>query len=86
MENLECIYEARKSFGGKAKIEYNCLYSYGEKVAELVDSQYIKIMEDVKLSKTVLRHIKEFAKQFANITLESKLIKEAQESGELIKN
>lgn len=61
---LECIYDARKSFYGKAIVreteEGSQLYSYGTKVAEIKESKAIVYGT---YSQTTLRHIREYLLQ-----------------------
>lgn len=61
---LECIYDTRKSFYGKAIVreteEGSQLYSYGTKVAEIKES---KVIVYDTYSQTTLRHIREYLLQ-----------------------
>lgn len=61
---LECIYDARKSFYGKAIVreteEGSQLYSYGTKVAEIKEG---KAIVHGTYSQTTLRHIREYLLQ-----------------------
>ena len=92
--DLECRYDTRQSFYGKAKV--NCyendevvhkeLISYGTLVANYVE--YKKESKEVfeyfgKYSQVTTRHQKEFFKQNG---LNDKEIKELFNKGELIKN
>ncbi|UQT00861.1 hypothetical protein [Enterococcus phage vB_OCPT_SDS2] len=65
MNELECIYDSRKSFYGKANLvkEENgiSLYSYDTKVATIYTNGLAKVFGTY--SQTTLRHIKEFLKQ-----------------------
>lgn len=65
MNELECIYDSRKSFYGKANLvkEENgiSLYSYDTKVATIYANGLAKVFGTY--SQTTLRHIKEFFKQ-----------------------
>ena len=89
MEELECRYDSRQSFYGKAKVEivednicYNeCLKSYGtlvaiytkDKMSNLEQFNYLG-----KYSQTTTRHQKEFFKQKG---LTDKEIKELFKNG-----
>jgi hypothetical protein len=90
---LECIYDTRKSFYGKAWIEkiFNAekgvlkLYSYGTHVATITDYAYSnkRVYEYFgKYSQTTTRHQKEFFRQYG---LNDKEIKELFEKGTLEK-
>ena len=93
MYNLECEYDSRKSFYGKAKVETTTttygqtkdLYSYGTLVASI----YYDFIDNIitykylgKFSQTTTRHQKEFFRQQC---LEDEEIKELFEKGELVK-
>lgn len=93
MENLECRYDSRQSFYGKAKVEVHedniaktlQLLSYGTLVANIVF--YKKQNKNVyeyfgKYSQTTTRHQKEFFKQN---NLSDKEIEELFKNGVLIK-
>ena len=64
MEILNCRYDGRKSFYGKAKVDYEgekqVLYSYGTRVCEIENGKVVILGF---YSSTTLRHIKEFLKQ-----------------------
>lgn len=65
---LRCIFDARKSFYNKAKIEtienYNTLYSYDTKVCIITENtKEVLLFNTEKWTQTTLRHIKEFIKQ-----------------------
>ena len=88
---LECIYDSRKSFYGKAEIEKTFsaekgvlkLYSYGTHVATITDFAYSmkRVYECLgKYSQTTTRHQKEFFKQNG---LSDKEIKELFKNGVL---
>lgn len=94
MQELECIYDARKSFYGKAKVEYNKttyesvkdLYSYGTLVASVVcnyEGHYTLYMYYGKYSQTTTRHQKEFFKQCGLLDAD---IKKLFSDGELRKD
>lgn len=61
---LQCIYDSRKSFGGKATVtttlQGSYLTSYGTKVAEIKDN---KLLVYGYFSPTTGRHINEYTKQ-----------------------
>lgn len=86
MEELECRYDTRQSFYGKAQVEdiYNdnsvlVLYSYGTKVAQITKNKNsIKYHYFGKYSCTTTRHQKEFFKQNG---LSDKQIKELFKNG-----
>ena len=93
MEELECRYDTRQSFYGKAKVEkieasngYQiCLYSYETLVAMITYTKSIKQKRyDYygRYSQTTTRHQKEFFKQNG---LSDKEIKELFKKGNLIK-
>ena len=71
MYDLQCRYDTRNSFYGKAKVEdiYNdnsvlVLYSYNTKVAQITKNKNnIKYHYFGKYSQTTTRHQKEFFKQ-----------------------
>ena len=72
MNNLDCIYDSRQSFYGKAKYTLQVrgtyaiytLYSYGTEVARVeVYEDAIKYFYYGKYSQTTTRHQKEFFKQ-----------------------
>jgi len=88
MNNLDCIYDSRQSFYGKAKYilqadgtcETYRLYSYGTEVARVeVYRDMIKYFYYGKYSQTTTRHQKEFFKQhdISNHEME-KLFKEGK--------
>lgn len=65
---LEPIFDSRKSFYGKAKVEITdtavTLYSYAVKVAEIDRETWeLKLFPQWKHSATTLRHVKEFLRQ-----------------------
>lgn len=70
---LECRYDTRQSFYGKAIVEENetggntkelILYSYGTRVAKIEKGIYwAKYIYNGKYSQTTTRHQKEFFKQ-----------------------
>lgn len=69
MFELECRYDGRKSFYGKAKVDEPesgvlKLYSYGTHVATIRDGKPVK-EDEYWASMTTNRHIREFYKQFA---------------------
>lgn len=89
--DLDCIYDSRQSFYGKAKVEivkntYEqvCdLYSYGTLVASIVDNfvdMKRKYIYNGKYSQTTTRHQKEFFKQGG---LSDKRLKELFKNGTL---
>lgn len=93
MYNLECEFDARKSFYKKAKVEvqkdnFECtkyLYSYGVLVSSVVFNYKKNIIAYKyfgKYSQTTTRHQKEFFKQEG---LNEKELKELFEMGELTK-
>ena len=95
MEDLQCIYDKRKSFYGKAKVEKNIyiykntheedyrLFSYGTLVARYYNLNNKKTYYCFgKYSQTTTRHIKEFFKQNG---LTDKEIKELFKNGKLEK-
>ena len=93
MENLECIYDARQSFYGKAKVETKeyktrkskaiSLLSYGTLVAMINEYEHKKTYHYFgKYSQTTTRHQKEFFKQNG---LSDKEIKELFKTGKLVK-
>jgi len=90
--NLECIYDTKKSFYGKAmtreekykNIKATILFSYGTEVAsiqEYDDGRKIFFYEG-RYSQTTTRHQKEFFKQNG---LSDKEIKELFKEGKLEK-
>ena len=87
--DLECRYDTRASFYGKAKVlEQNMsdwseidLYSYGTLVAKIIKTKkHIKYIYEGKYSQTTTRHQKEFFKQNG---LSDKEIKELFDKGVL---
>lgn len=88
--DLDCRYDARQSFYGKAKVEekeykdfkeYN-LYSYGTLVAYIEEYEDKVIYKYLgKYSQTTTRHQKEFFKQNG---LSDKQIKDLFKYGELV--
>lgn len=91
MEDLQCRYDARQSFYGKAKVEttkntYELtqdLYSYGTLVASIIwhfEKGIRKYVYYGKYSQTTTRHQKEFFKQNG---LSDKEIKELFKNGVL---
>jgi hypothetical protein len=78
MKNLECVYDSRKSFYGKAKVETNSnegiitLYSYGTKVACIKDGKPELLWNGY--SQTTYRHIAEFFKQNGFMEYSSKAV------------
>ena len=91
---LDCIYDSRKSFYGKAVVEkieefgtvrYN-LYSYGTLVAYIMND--LDKMQRIstylgKYSQTTTRHQREFFKQFAGLS--NKDLIELFDNGQLVK-
>lgn len=86
---LDCIYDTRASFYGKAKVlEQNMsdwsekvLYSYNTLVAKIIETKkHIKYIYEGKYSCTTTRHQKEFFKQNG---LSDKEIKELFSKGTL---
>lgn len=68
MKDLECKYDSRRSFYGKAKVTENLqqLYSYGTLVGEVLDGEIIlyKMTEnEPSWSTTTTRHQREWLKQ-----------------------
>ena len=93
MYNLECEYDSRASFYGKAKVETTTttyeqtkdLYSYGTLVASIVYNFIDNIITYRylgKFSQTTTRHQKEFFRQQC---LNDNEIKELFKKGELVK-
>lgn len=93
MENLECRYDSRQSFYGKAKVEFQKndyestkdLYSYGTLVASIIceyENRLTIYKYFGKFSQTTTRHQKEFFKQN---NLSDKEIAELFKNGELVK-
>lgn len=88
--NLDCQYDTRQSFYGKAKVDdvYNdgsllVLYSYKTSVAQITKNKNIKVYNCFgKYSQTTTRHQKEFFKQNG---LSEKEIKELFKNGKLEK-
>lgn len=91
--NLNCEYDTRKSFYGKAQVEQkeensliiNNLYSYGTLVAQRitnVDTMKTTYKYLGKYSQTTTRHQKEFFRQNG---LSDKEIKELFKNGKLEK-
>lgn len=93
---LECRYDSRKSFYGKAKVEENDLMIYGKRELDrrlfsygTLVARYYKFGNEIKYyyfgkySQTTTRHQKEFFKQNG---LNDKEIKILFENGVLIKN
>ena len=87
--DLECRYDTRASFYGKAKVlEQNMsdwseidLYSYGTLVAKIIKTKkHIKYIYEGKYSQTTTRHQKEFFRQNG---LSDKEIKELFDKGVL---
>lgn len=65
---LECIYDSRKSFYNKAKVEnlegILILHSYDIKVCRISPkNREVMLFNIDKYSQTTIRHIKEFLKQ-----------------------
>ena len=89
---LDCRYDSRKSFYGKAHINVRkydnfialVLYSYDTEVASIEEynNGMIKYYYNGSYSQTTTRHQKEFFKQNG---LSDKEIKELFKNGELIK-
>lgn len=71
---LNARYDARKSFYGKAEIEYTdesvILYSYGTKIMEIKNNGEIKKHYPYS-SNTTDRHKREFLKQYAGMSAKS---------------
>jgi hypothetical protein len=93
MYDLDCRFDSRQSFYGKAKIEITRttyeqtidLYSYGTLVASIIDnfnSMIRKYIYKGQYSQTTTRHQKEFFKQNG---LSDKEIKELFKNGILEK-
>ena len=87
--DLDCRYDTRQSFYGKAKVlEQNMsdwseidLYSYGTLVAKIIKTKkHIKYIYEGKFSQTTTRHQKEFFRQNG---LSDKEIKELFDKGVL---
>lgn len=87
--NLECRYDSRASFYGKAKVLEQTmsdwkeidLYSYGTLVAKIIETKkHRKYIYEGKYSQTTTRHQKEFFKQNG---LSDKEIKELFDKGVL---
>lgn len=92
MYNLECMYDTRQSFYGKAKVieqknDFECikdLYSYDTLVASVIlnyDKNKITYKYFGKYSQTTTRHQKEFFKQEG---LTDKKIKDLFKNNELV--
>ena len=92
MYDLECRFDSRQSFYGKAKIEITRntygqtidLYSYGTLVASVIDNfndMKRKYIYNGKYSQTTTRHQKEF---FRQQDLSDKEIKELFKNGTLV--
>lgn len=75
LKELKCLYDARKSFYGKAKVmtqdigttgyKEMVLYSYGTMVAKIIEGKgKRKYIYYGKYSQTTTRHQKEFFKQY----------------------
>lgn len=87
---LDCRYDSRQSFYGKARVEQKeydnfialVLYSYDTEVASIEEynNGMIKYYYNGKYSQTTTRHQKEFFKQNG---LSDKEIKELFKNGEL---
>ena len=64
---LDCRYDARQSFYGKAKVvvDKGCttLYSYDTKVAQINRKGELKLLPCWDYSQTTMRHVKEFMRQ-----------------------
>ena len=64
---LDCRYDARQSFYGKAKVvvDKGCktLYSYDTKVAQINRKGELKLFPYWDYSQTTMRHVKEFMRQ-----------------------
>ena len=84
---LECRYDTRQSFYGKAQVEEKhydnfiaiILYSYGTEVASIEEyKDFTKYFYNGKYSQTTTRHQKEFFKQN---DLSDKEIKELFKNG-----
>ena len=64
---LDCRYDARQSFYGKAKVvvDKGCktLYSYDTPVAKINRKGELKLLSYWDYSQTTMRHIKEFMRQ-----------------------
>ncbi len=93
MEELQCLYDARQSFYGKAFVEttentyefIQDLYSYGTLVASIIWNFKKRTKTYIykgKYSQTTTRHQKEFFKQNG---LSDKEIKELFKNGKLVK-
>lgn len=68
IHDLTPEFDSRKSFGGKAQIEYlvelRLLYSYGTRVATInPETRKVALWPRWDDSQTTLRHVKEFLKQ-----------------------
>lgn len=70
---LEPKYEKVKSYYKKAVVTYVFgsynLFSYGTRIVKLTrkgDGNYVQFMNTRLYSRTTLRHLREFAKQFGN--------------------
>ena len=92
--DLDCRYDSRQSFYGKAKVLENEMSDWQEKDLYSYDTLVAKVIEDYKkktikyicygkYSQTTTRHQKEFFKQNG---LDNKLIEELFENGTLIIN
>lgn len=92
MYELQCIFDSRQSFYGKAQVEIKqydnfiatILYSYGTEVASIEEyNNSMKIyFYNGKYSQTTTRHQKEFFKQKG---LSEKELKKLFENGQLKK-
>ena len=64
---LGCIYDARQSFYGKAKVveDKGCqtLYSYDTPVAKINRKGELELLSCWDYSQTTMRHVKEFMRQ-----------------------
>ena len=67
--DLACVFDSRKSFYGKARLQIDCdeitLFSYGTAICKInvVTNQLTRLYDGYTL--TTWRHIKEFFKQFS---------------------
>lgn len=81
IRNLECIYDNRKSFYGKARIEQdeNCieLVSYNTPIVSVNNGIITPLW--MGYSVTTARHIKDFFKQFYNVNVNKKTFEKIQD-------
>ena len=81
---LDTMFDSRKSFYGKAKIEQDgdriTLISYNTKIVSVMNDQLYPLWDGYSM--TTARHIKEFFKQFYGVEVNKKIFEQIQ-TGEI---